>query len=58
VLPLVTSAVAGTNFRIATLDLAGDAAALAPGAALEGVLSLRLRGGFEIGDIVLEDRID
>jgi hypothetical protein len=58
VLPLVTTPIGGSDFSLATLDLATDVAALDPGATIDGVLSIRLRGRFEIADVILQDRVD
>jgi hypothetical protein len=58
VFPLGTQAVSGSMFRLATLDLGDAVARMHPGLAVKGVLSIRLRGAFEIADLILQDPAD
>jgi hypothetical protein len=55
VFPLGTQPVAGSTFRLATLDLGDAVARMHPGLAVKGVLAIRLRGAFEIADLLLQD---
>jgi hypothetical protein len=59
ILPLATpSAVPGSSFRLVTLDLSAGLAAMNPSLTMQGVLAIRMRGSFEIGDLVLQDPTD
>jgi hypothetical protein len=57
VLPLVTSTLAGSTFRLATLNLSEGLAVMDPSVTVEGVLVISVRGRFEIGDLVLGDAV-
>jgi hypothetical protein len=58
VLPLVTTAVPGSAFRLATLDLAGGLATIDPSLTVKRVLVISMRGTFQVGDILLRDPIE
>ncbi len=56
--PLTLVPIAGSPYQLATLDLDADVRSGLPGADLRGILNVRLRGPFQVGDIVLQDPID
>lgn len=56
-LPLVTIPVEGSSYRLVTIDLASDLAAVVPGATLDGVLGIRIQGKARIGDVILREPI-
>ena len=56
--PLTLVPIDGSPYELVTLDLAADLRRGLPDADLRGILNVRLRGPFQVGDIVLQDRID
>jgi hypothetical protein len=56
-LPLVTIPLEGSPYRLVTIDLADDLAAVVPGASLDGVLGIRVQGKFRMGDVVLREAL-
>ncbi|MBI3767688.1 MAG: hypothetical protein HY271_04220 [Deltaproteobacteria bacterium] len=58
VLPLVTTAVPGSAFRLATLDLAQGLATIDPSLTVKGAFVIRIRGTFQVGDIILRDPVE
>jgi hypothetical protein len=58
VLPLTTEPVPSSAFRLATLDLSQAVAAMHPYLSVRGMLAIRLRGAFEVADLVLQDPVD
>ncbi len=57
ILPLERSDVAGSDFDLVTLDVAGDVARAFSGRALRTIQAVRLKGEFRVGDVVLTDAI-
>ena len=58
VLPFVTAAVPGSSFRLVTLDASAGVTTIDPNLTVRGILAIRMRGMFEIGDPVLQDCVD
>jgi hypothetical protein len=56
-LPLETTPVPGSTFRLATLDVADAVSRMGADLKLAGILNVRLRGTFEIGDLLFEDAL-
>lgn len=55
VLPLPATSIPGSAFRLVSLDIREAVASMGAELTLEGILNVRVRGAFEIGDLVLED---
>jgi len=58
VLPLSPESVPNSAFRLATLDLNEAVALMNPRLSVRGILAIRLRGKFELADLVLQDPAD
>jgi len=57
VMPLVPEAVPGSEFRVVSLDLRDALAMIDPSLSIDGVLVIRMRGNFEVADLVLTDPV-
>lgn len=57
-LPLELIPIEGSPYQLVTLDLATDVLRGLPGADLRGILSMRMSGQFQVGNIVLADPIE
>ncbi len=57
-LPLELLPIDGSAYQLVTVDLGADVERGRPGAEMRGILSVRMHGQFEVGDIVLADPID
>ncbi len=57
-LPLDAVPIDDSSYRLITIDLASDVTRVMPGAALSGVLSVRVQGKFRMGDVVLREPIE
>ncbi len=55
-LPLELVPIDGSAYQLVTLDLGADLQLGRPGAVMQRILSVRMGGQFEVGDIVLATR--